>query len=63
MAKQERGEALATASGGEVLPLRGLLPGGEGLDRWRPSWPPFVGKEGSWPLVEEEGSSDFSRNH
>ena len=34
------GEALATSSGGEVLPLLGLILGslGGGLDRWRPPW-------------------------
>ena len=39
VARQEGEEALATARGGEVLPLLGLLPGswGGGLDR-RPSW-------------------------
>ena len=56
----ERG-ALATADDGETLPL-GLISGswGGGLDRRRPSWGgghPLVGEEGSWPLVEEEGSS------
>ena len=34
------GEALATSSGGEVLPLLWLILGslGGGLDRWRPPW-------------------------